>query len=203
MSRIGEHQCGKSIIFLSSCVLDKDWFAGNSAAWIDSDKLGDAVLDSIYCFFQSWSFENTLTVGALLIAGFSWWSARGAAISSAKSASVAERQLDILTRRVKMIDEPGKMAEVLPAWFVERMSMDSWSFGLIMDNGVVFPIRSITKISDDGQWLEVELMEQGDNIHMFPDSPVADMRLIYGLGRRLTANIQVSKIVGAMDLANT
>ena len=160
-------------------------------------------MDSIYSFFQSWSFENTLTAGALLFTGFSWWSARSAAIASAQSASVAEKQLDLLTRRITMIDEPGKMAEILPAWFVERMSKDYWSFGLVMDNDLVFPIRRISKISDDGRWLEVELMEQGDEIHTFPNSPVADMTLMYGLEGRTTATVQVSRIVGALDLANT
>jgi hypothetical protein len=167
------------------------------------DRLGDAILDSFNGFFESWSFQNILTTAAFCIAVFSWWSSNSSAISSAKSASVAERQLDLVTRRVQMIDKTDQMVEVLPAWFMGRMTSDWWSFGLIMDNGLVFPIRCIKAITDDGRWLEVELMVKGDNIHTFPDSPVEDMKLVYALSGRSDANIQVSKIVCAIDLANT
>jgi hypothetical protein len=161
------------------------------------------ILDIFTGSFESWFFQNILTVIAIFLAGFSWRSSKSSAKSSAKSASVAERQLDLVTRRVQMIDQTDQMVEVLPAWFMGRMTSDWWSFGLIMDNGLVFPIRCIKAISDDGRWLEVELMVKGDNIHTFPDSPVADMKLVYALSGRTDANIQVSKIVCAIDLANT
>ena len=84
--------------------------------------------------------DNLLTFFALLVAGLSWWAAHRAARAADQSAKVALRQLDLLTRHVEMVDEPGKMAKIFPAWFVERMAVDQWYFGLIMDNGMVFPI---------------------------------------------------------------
>ncbi|SEG03893.1 hypothetical protein SAMN04488045_1623 [Thalassococcus halodurans] len=147
--------------------------------------------------------DDVIAFGALAVAGFSWWSARRAANAAELSATVAQSQLDVLTKKVTMIDEPGKMSEVLPAWFVNRMANDYWYFGLLMDNNVVLPIHRIQKISDDGRWLEVELMEQGDDIHEFPDSPIKEMPVIYALEGRTPANVQISKIVGTIELANT
>ncbi len=46
-------------------------------------------------------------------------------------------------------------------------------------------------------------MEQGDEIREFPDSPIKEMAVIYTLEGRTTANVQVSKIVGTIELANT
>lgn len=147
--------------------------------------------------------DDVIAIGALAVAGVSWWSARRAANAAELSAQVAQRQLDVLTKKVTMIDEPGKMSELLPAWFVKRMATDYWHFGLLMDNNVVLPIHRIEKISDDGRWLEVELMEQGSDIHEFPNSPIKEMPVIYALEGRTTANVQVSKIVGTIELANT
>ena len=147
--------------------------------------------------------DDGIALSALAVAAFSWWSAHRAAKASERSAAVAQSQLDILTKKVAMIDEPGKMAEVLPAWFVERMATDFWYFGLLMDNNTVLPIHQIKKISDDGRWLEVELLEKGDEIHEFPDSPVSEMKMIYALEDRNTANVQASKIVATIELANT
>lgn len=39
-ARIGEHKCEKCSILPLPYILDNGWFADNSAAWIDSDKLG-------------------------------------------------------------------------------------------------------------------------------------------------------------------
>lgn len=146
--------------------------------------------------------DDGIALGALAVAGFSWWAAKKAANAAERSAEVAQTQLDVLTKKVTMIDEPGKMSEVLPAWFVDRMATDYWYFGLIMENNVVLPIHRIEKISDDGRWLEVELIEEGD-IHDFPNSPIKEMPIIYALQGRATANVQVSKIVGTIELANT
>ena len=46
---------------------------------------------------------------------------RSAAAASA-SAAVAQKQLDVLTRRVERVDDTGRMARILPAWFVSRMT---------------------------------------------------------------------------------
>lgn len=147
--------------------------------------------------------ENGLALGALLVAGFSWWASHRAAAAAARSADVAQEHLDVLTRPIEMVDNPSKMAEILPAWYVQRMANDWWSFGLIMDTGLVVAIRRILKMSSDGRWLEVELMERDDAIQTFPESPVADMQIMYGLRGRNVANVQVAKIIGALDLANT
>jgi hypothetical protein len=152
---------------------------------------------------QGVGIDDGIALGVLAVAGFSWWSARRSADAAERSAEVAQSQLEVLTKKVTMIDEPGKMSEVLPAWFVERMASDYWSFGLLMENNIVLPIRRITKISDDGRWLEVELMEHGDDIHEFPNSPIKDMPVVYALEGRTTSSVQISKIVGTIELANT
>lgn len=46
-------------------------------------------------------------------------------------------------------------------------------------------------------------MEQGKDIHEFLKSPIAKMLVIYALEGRTTVNVQISKIVATMELANT
>ena len=60
---------------------------------------------------------------------------------------------------------PAEVVEaktLLPAWFTERMMMDDWTFGLLMDTGTTLVIGTIHRVHQaaDGQlWLDVSLGE--------------------------------------------
>jgi len=67
-----------------------------------------------------------------------------------------------------------------------------------MDNGYVFIISRIISMTDDAKWLEVELIESED---LCPKIKIpSNLIKITGLRERTTANVQVSKIIGALDL---
>lgn len=75
-----------------------------------------------------------------------------------QSATVAKRQLALVERKIGMVTDPAKMTEILPIWYLGRMVTDNWGFGLLLASGEILGIGRIIGVSDDGQWLEVELL---------------------------------------------
>ncbi len=85
--------------------------------------------------------------------------------------------------------------QILPTWFIDRMMMDTWVFGLMMSNGVVIGIHRILSVDQarDGTiWLTVELLGHtlDDQVFIAPTS-------------RLTASINASHVIAAYELADT
>lgn len=85
--------------------------------------------------------------------------------------------------------------KLLPAWFVERMMHDSWSFGLLTVSGTTICIESITSVhqaADGSIWLDVVLMQttNAKNTFVAPTS-------------RTSASINSAHIVAAFELADT
>lgn len=100
--------------------------------------------------------------------------------------------------KIGMLSEAGKAIEVLPAWYTGRMMMDRWYFGLVTTNGSIIAIGSISAISDDGKWMDVELLTadelpNGNGIKFI--TAVAD--------DRRSASIQIEKIVMAYEIATS
>lgn len=97
-----------------------------------------------------------------------------------------------------MISEAGVAMEVLPAWYTGRMMQDEWQFGLLTDDASVIAISRITGISDDGKWMDVELLTReevpkGTGEHFV--TAVAEDR------RR--GSVQIDKIILAYDLVTS
>lgn len=87
----------------------------------------------------------------------------------------------------------------LPAWFTERMMGDDWMFGLHMNDGSTLPIRKITALTSDIQWMDVELMTT-------LEVPVdcQNDRMVYAVaGDRTSASVQINKVVFAYEFGKS
>lgn len=124
-------------------------------------------------------------VVAIVSARFSW-----------QSAETSRRQLQLVERKIGMVTDPTKMTEVLPVWYVERMGRDNWGFGLLLASGEILGIERIIGVSDDGQWLEVILLDGGVG-----PSEVGGMAVLYaGLTDRRSGSVRVRSVEAAFEL---
>lgn len=99
--------------------------------------------------------------------------------------------------KVTMISNSGLAFEVLPAWYTSRMMNDDWVFGLLTVDGRLLVIQRIRSVSSDGQWMDVELLEKNDFAR---DLTGFGVPVFAVAGDRVSASIQISTIVAAMDL---
>ena len=109
---------------------------------------------------------------------------------------LSNEQWKKVKEKIGMINDAGKAIEVLPAWYTSRMMTDCWYFGLVTTDGSTIAISKVTAISDDGKWMDVELLTSGDLFSGDTDkflTAVADDRRI--------ASIQIDKIVMAYEIA--
>lgn len=142
--------------------------------------------------FKFWTFLTELKAEN--------WSAI-ASIASVLTACVAlwytHKQWKKINTKIAMIADSGKVAEILPAWYTQRMMDDSWLFGLYTRDGRVVLITSIAAVSDDGAWLDVELADPDTGKELktkFPDC-------IFSIDEQRTkASVRVDSIVTAVDL---
>lgn len=120
------------------------------------------------------------------------------ALAALGSLWFTERQWRKINRKIAMLDDAGVAIEILPAWYTGRMMMDQWWFGLKTIDGSLIAISTIHAISDDGQWMDVELLTK-DEVSKLNHSnivcAVADDR------RR--ASVQIDKIVAAYDIVTS
>ncbi len=113
------------------------------------------------------------------------------------SAYIAWQQWQKTDRKIAMLSDASKAAEILPAWYTQRMMQDNWLFGLLTATGQMIAINRITAISDDGKWIDVELAD-ADDANSVKDYPLA---LIHAVAPdRTAASIQIRTIVAAIDL---
>ena len=97
-----------------------------------------------------------------------------------------------------MISDAGQAIEILPTWYTERMMRDQWYFGLVTSEDQIIAISNITAISDDGKWMDVELLTN--------DELPSDDRKKYITAvadDRRSASIQIEKIVMAYVLVTS
>ncbi len=109
-----------------------------------------------------------------------------------------ERQWRKINKKIAMLTDANAASEVLPAWYTKRMMQDQWYFGLQTSDGHVIAISRITSISDDGQWMDVELLTK-DEVQQFNGrnliAAVAD--------DRREASIKINNIVAAYDIVTS
>jgi hypothetical protein len=122
-------------------------------------------------------------VGALTALGSLWFT---------------EKQWRRINKKIAMLGDADAASEVLPAWYAARMMQDEWWFGLQTTDGCVIAIRKIIAISDDGKWLDVELLTADEvHGHGFQNSVTAVS------DDRRKASVQIDKIVAAYDIVTS
>ncbi|MBO6667897.1 hypothetical protein [Parvibaculum sp.] len=130
-----------------------------------------------------------IALGSLVVAGVS-------ARSAWKSVGTANEQLAFVKRKIGMVSEPSQMTEVLPVWYISRMSQDTWGFGLLLASGDILAIQCIDGVSDDGNWMEVTLLEPGEGPKEIDGRPV----LYAGLKDRCRGSVRVDQVQAAFEL---
>lgn len=132
----------------------------------------------------------------LVVASASLIVAIASACFAWQSAKASERQLALIERKIGMVTDPAKMTEILPVWYVERMGQDNWGFGLLLASGELLGIERIMGVSDDGKWLEVELLDGGGGPKEVSGHPV----LYAGLKDRTHGSVRVDQVQAAFEL---
>lgn len=130
-----------------------------------------------------------IAAGSLVVSVISAWVAWHAA-------DTARRQLKLVERKIGMVTDPAKMTEVLPVWYIERMSTDYWAFGLLLASGDILAIERINGVSDDHQWMEVTLLERDGN----PETVDGQAILYAALPDRRRGSVRVDQVQAAFEL---
>lgn len=108
------------------------------------------------------------------------------------------RQWRKINKKIAMLSDASAAIEVLPTWYTERMMRDYWHFGLRTTDGHVIAISNITAISDDGRWMNVNLLTADE----VPRSKEEKFITAVADDRR-SASIQIEKIILAYDLVTS
>ena len=109
-----------------------------------------------------------------------------------------QKQWQKIGKKIGMISNAAAASEVVPAWYTERMMRDFWSFGLVTSTGKTIAISNIDAISDDGKWMDVQLLTSDEvQAHKGVDyiTAIAD--------DRRSASIQIEKIVMAYEIVTS
>jgi hypothetical protein len=107
----------------------------------------------------------------------------------------AQKQWRKVSKKIAMIDAVGAAMEVLPAWYTGRMMADQWWFGLTTISGTTIAVKTISAISDDGKWMDVELLTTDE----LPEK-CSDRFLCAVADDRRKASVQIATIVCAYEL---
>ena len=117
------------------------------------------------------------------------------AVTGLASLWLSNEQWKKIKSKIGMLSNAGKVAEILPAWYTSRMMQDQWYFGLVTTDGRTIAIGTISAISDDGKWMDVELLTADE----VPNSK--DTKFITAVSDdRRSASIQIEKIVMAYEI---
>ena len=131
---------------------------------------------------------------------FAWIGAVGGligAIAGIGSAIFAGMEWRKVNRKIAMVGDMSRAGEILPAWYTERMMGDYWLFGLWTVSGQMIAITSIKGVSDDGEWMDVELANK-DELAMRDDE---ERNIIFAVtGDRTTASVKIANIITAMEI---
>lgn len=113
------------------------------------------------------------------------------------SAGIAVHQWWKVNKKLAMLTDASKAAELVPAWYTERMMCDDWLFGLLTDDGRTIAVRRITAVSDDGKWMDVE-MATHDELGSIKNGSASIVNAV--ADDRRSASVQVAAIVAAIEL---
>lgn len=120
------------------------------------------------------------------------------AVTGLASLWLSNEQWKKVKAKIGMLSDAGKAVEILPAWYTSRMMQDQWYFGLVTTDGYTIAIGRISAISDNGKWMDVELLtsdEVPNDIDTKFMTAVAD--------DRRSASIQIEKVVMAYEIATS
>ena len=117
------------------------------------------------------------------------------AVTGLASLWLSNEQWKKVKSKIGMLSDSGKAAEILPAWYTSRMMQDQWYFGLVTTDGHAIAIGRISAISDDGKWMDVELLTSDE----VPNDRNTKFITAVAEDRR-SASIQIEKIVMAYEI---
>ena len=117
------------------------------------------------------------------------------AVTGLASLWLSNEQWKKVKSKIGMLSNAGKAAEILPAWYTSRMMQDQWYFGLVTTDGHTIAIGRISAISDNGKWMDVELLTSDE----VPDDRNTKFITAVADDRR-SASIQIEKIVMAYEI---
>ena len=117
------------------------------------------------------------------------------AVTGLASLWLSNEQWKKVKSKIGMLSDSGKAAEILPAWYTSRMMQDQWYFGLVTTDGHAIAIGRISAISDDGKWMDVELLTSDE----VPNDRNTKFITAVADDRR-SASIQIEKIVMAYEI---
>jgi hypothetical protein len=110
--------------------------------------------------------------------------------------------------------EEGKVVEqdyferakdLLPAWFIERMMTDEWTYGLMTPSGKVIVISTIKKVhqaKDGSIWIDVKLSRNPGFVDTSGASGFKGSDFVFCPTSREEASINTSHIICAFELAD-
>lgn len=120
------------------------------------------------------------------------------AVTGLASLWLSNEQWKKVKAKIGMLSNAGMAAEILPAWYTSRMMQDQWYFGLVTTDGHTIAIGKISAISDDGKWMDVELLTSDE----VPNNK--DTKFITAVADdRRSASIQIQKIVMAYEIVTS
>lgn len=119
------------------------------------------------------------------------------AVAGIGSAVFAGMEWSKVSRKIGMESDWTRAAEILPAWYTTRMMSDQWCFGLWTVSGQMIAITKIKSLSDDAEWMDVELAEASDLPKPYADNPDV---IVAVAADRTSASIKIANIVAATDL---
>ena len=128
------------------------------------------------------------------------WSAAAAWVGvliSGAAAFFAWHQWRKVSRKMAMLTDSSAIADVLPAWYTRRMVDEHWLFGLLTIDGRTVMIKQILAVSDDAQWMDVELAKSDEAESI---SPALGPPITAVAGDRRRASVKIANIVAAVDL---
>lgn len=111
---------------------------------------------------------------------------------------LSNKQWEKIKAKIGMLSDAGKAIEILPAWYTSRMMQDQWYFGLVTTDGHTIAIGRISAISDDGKWMDVELLTSDEA----PENEESNFITAVADDRR-SASIQIEKIVMAYEIVTS
>ena len=117
------------------------------------------------------------------------------AVTGLASLWLSNEQWKKVKSKIGMLSDSRKAAEILPAWYTSRMMQDQWYFGLVTTDGHTIAIGRISAISDDGKWMDVELLTSDE----VPNDRNTKFITAVAEDRR-SASIQIEKIVMAYEI---
>ncbi|MEP1832051.1 MAG: hypothetical protein ABJL57_00030, partial [Hyphomonas sp.] len=116
---------------------------------------------------------------------------------SGGAAFFAWKQWRKINRKMAMLTDSSAIADVLPAWYTRRMVDEHWLFGLLTIDGRTVVIKRILAVSDNAQWMDVELAESDEAEGI---SPALGPPITAVADDRRRASVKIANIVAAVDL---